>query len=387
VNRRPAPWPVVPLLLLPLILALALAACREDTPEGATACRADADCGTPAEAYRCDPATHVCRCRMDTACGPSELCNAAGFCQDRAGCESNADCADASLFCDTSSGTCLTRGRCTSDLHCPLGEVCDVSRTTCVSGCRSEGDCPGTACRCADAPCTCDATTPEGRAACALGVCDASFCADDQGCAFGERCGAPRTGASVTCFSDFDPVRRPYCASCTYGGGLQVCGRGANFCLRETASPGSAYCGVDCSQGQGCPNGYQCSDVVVASSRARCRSDAECAPVPSLSCREDPDCGSGGRCVKAPGQEAGACAGRCAVEEGAVEGFCTCQQDADCVQDACSQGTCTVSRRSCTGDADCRPIRCVDSGGVRGCLVGQNCAPGEGLTCAEVAPR
>ncbi|WP_163992039.1 hypothetical protein [Pyxidicoccus caerfyrddinensis] len=338
--------------LLAALLLLVLAACHEDTPEPGTVCRADADCGSPAEAYRCDTQAHVCRCRTDTACGPSETCNAAGFCQDRAGCESNADCGDASLFCDTGTGTCLTRGRCTSDLHCPLGEVCDVSRTACVSGCRSEGDCPGTACRCGDAPCTCDATTPEGRAACALGVCDASFCAEATDCAFGERCGT----TTHSCDSDFDPTRRPYCASCTYGGGLQVCGRGANFCLREATSPGTAFCGVDCSQGQGCPHGYQCADVVVAASRARCRSDAECAD-------------------------------RCVIEEGDVEGFCTCQQDADCVQDACSQGACTVSRRPCTGDADCRPIRCVDSGGVRGCLVGQNCAPEEGLTCAEVAPR
>ncbi|WP_408888882.1 hypothetical protein ACJ2CR_31530 [Myxococcus faecalis] len=344
-------WLAVPLLLL-------LAACPSDSSVDSEGCRVDADCGSPAEA-----------------------CNPAGFCQDRAGCESNADCADDSLFCDTSTGTCLTRGRCGSDVHCPLGEVCDVSRTTCVTGCRSSGDCPGTACRCQDAPCLCDATTPEGRAACALGVCDAGFCADASDCAFGERCGA------ATCFSDFDPVRRPYCASCTYGGGLQVCGRGANFCLRETASPGTAFCGADCSEGQGCPHGYQCADVVVVASRARCRSDAECAPSPALPCREDSHCGRGGQCVKTQGQEVGACAGRCSIAEGDVEGFCTCQQDTDCVQDACSQGTCTVSRRACGSDVDCRPIRCVDHQGAGGCLVGRNCAPEEGLTCAEVAPR
>lgn len=370
-NRR-CTWLAVPLLLV-------LAACREDA---STACRVDADCGTPSASYRCDVETGACRCRADAACGPAEQCNAAGFCQDRAGCESNADCADA-LFCDTGTGTCLTRGRCTSDLHCPPGEVCDVSRTSCVTGCRSEGDCPGTACRCGTTACTCDATTQEGRAACALGVCDAAFCADDTGCPFGERCG----GAPGACYSDFDPVRRPYCAGCTYGGGLQVCGRGANFCLRDTANPGSAYCGADCSAGQGCPNGYQCQDVVVAGGRERCRSDAECAPSPALPCRSDAECARGGRCVKPQGQEAGACAGRCALEEGDVEGFCTCQQDADCVQDACSQGTCTVSRRPCVGDGDCRPIRCVDHQGAGGCFVGQNCAPSEGLTCAEVAPR
>ncbi|NTX02830.1 hypothetical protein [Myxococcus sp. CA040A] len=370
----------VPLLLL-------LAACRGDAPVGDEGCRVDSDCGTPSEAYRCDTETSACRCRTDGACAPGELCNEAGFCQDRAGCESNADCGEDSLFCDTSTGTCLTRGRCATDLHCALGEVCDLARTTCVAGCRTSGDCAGTACRCDDAPCLCDATTPEGRAACALGVCDASFCADARDCAFGESCGTPSGAEAGTCFSDFDPVRRPYCANCTYGGGLQVCGRGANFCLRETASPGTAFCGADCSEGQGCPHGYQCSDVVVVASRARCRSDAQCAPSPSLPCREDSHCGRGGRCVKSDGQPEGACAGRCSIAEGDVEGFCSCQQDTDCVQDACSQGTCTVSRRSCVGDADCRPIRCVDHEGAGGCFVGRNCAPEEGLTCAEVAPR
>ena len=370
---------------LAVTLLLVLTGCRSDAPDGDTTCREDADCGEPAEAYRCDAETSACRCRTDGACGPGKACNEAGFCQDRAGCESNADC-DAALFCDTRTGTCLAQGRCTRDLHCPPGEVCDVARTTCVTGCRSQGDCPGTACRCGRAACACDATTEEGRAACDVGVCDASFCASDSGCPFGQRCGPLFSETPPACYSDFDPVRRPYCANCVYGGGLQVCGSGANFCLRDTANPGNAYCGVDCSAGQSCPSGYQCQDVVVAAGRERCRSDAECAPSPSLPCREAADCGRGGHCVKPAGQEVGACAGRCAIEEGNVEGFCTCLQDADCARDACSQGTCSVSRRPCAGDGDCRPIRCVDHQGGGGCFVGRNCAPAEGLSCAEVAP-
>jgi hypothetical protein len=35
-------------------------------------------------------------------------------------------------------------------------------------------------------------------------------------------------------------------------------------------------------------------------------------------------------------------------------------------------------------DQDCRSIRCVDFQGGGGCLIGQNCAPANGLSCTEV---
>jgi hypothetical protein len=167
----------------------------------------------------------------------------------------------------------------------------------------------------------------------------------------------------------------------------ELCGRGANYCLVETAPGGSAFCGVDCSAGQGCPHGYQCADVVVAYSGSRCRADSECPPDSNLPCHSEADCPRGGQCVKASGQQVGACAGRCDVAEGDVLGYCSCQQDTDCAQGTCSQGACTLSRKPCVTDTDCRPVRCVDFKGVGGCLIGQNCAPDEGLTCAEVAPR
>jgi hypothetical protein len=91
--------------------------------------------------------------------------------------------------------------------------------------------------------------------------------------------------------------------------------------------------------------------------------------------------------VKAASQDVGACAGRCDVAEGEVLGYCSCQQDADCAQGTCSQGACTLSRKPCVTDSDCRPVRCVELNGAGGCLIGRNCAPDEGLTCAEVVPR
>ena len=82
----------------------------------------------------------------------------------------------------------------------------------------------------------------------------------------------------------------------------------------------------------------------------------------------------------------GYCAGACAIDEGDTTGFCTCQVDADCAQETCSLGECSISRRPCTQASDCQqhPIRCVDFEGGGGCLIGQNCAPSSGLSCLEV---
>ena len=111
-------WPALTLLLG------AAAGCT-NTRVGAMGCLEDAECGSPVAAFRCDATTGVCFCRTNDACRPAEFCNTAGFCQDRAGCEKNGDCLDPSLFCDTTSGTCLSRGRCSTDLQCDLGQVCE----------------------------------------------------------------------------------------------------------------------------------------------------------------------------------------------------------------------------------------------------------------------
>jgi hypothetical protein len=72
------------------------------------------------------------------------------------------------------------------------------------------------------------------------------------------------------------------------------------------------------------------------------------------------------------------------VSEGDENGFCTCQVDQDCAQETCSAGECSISRRACVTDNDCRAIRCVDFQGGGGCLIGQNCAPADGLSCNDV---
>lgn len=290
---------------------LLLAACQKTTVK-TKGCFEDRDCGDPASAYRCETQTGECYCRTNDACPPREFCNTAGFCQVRTGCEKNADCLDESLFCDTTAGTCLSRGRCSIDLQCELGQICDTARATCVPGCRSSGDCPGTSCRCGEAPCICTETEPGKIANCTIGECDPNFCASNNFCKFGETCGVPADAGVTrnTCYSDYDNDRRPYCDNCSFGGGTSVCGTGANYCLIDTAHPGNFYCGTDCAEGQACPRGYACSDVIVVFSQWACGPGNGCKANETLNCEKDEDCKRGGVCSKLPGQASGKCAGR-----------------------------------------------------------------------------
>ncbi len=363
------------------------AGCGDRTQTEGTGCSQDSDCGNPASAYRCEAQTGVCYCRTNDACTARQFCNTAGFCQDKSGCEKNSDCLGADLFCDTSTGTCLTFGRCSNDLHCPLGQVCDTARSTCIEGCRTSGDCPGVSCRCDDVACACAGGTDAERAQCEVGVCDSHFCADETFCRFGELCGVPPDAGTARneCYSDYDPDKRPYCKNCTYGAGVPECGKGAHLCLVDTAHPGNSYCGADCSRGQQCPRGYRCADVVVVMQQWACsRSNPACPTNTDYPCTENEDCPRGGNCLKTGGAETGYCAPACAVAENAENGYCACLVDADCAQETCSAGECSISRQSCTEDADCRSVRCVDFNGRGGCHIGNNCAPADGLTCLQV---
>lgn len=196
-------------------------------------------------------------------------------------------------------------------------------------------------------------------------------------------------GADGGCYSDYDVDRRPYCEPCSSGGGVDTCGTGSNFCLVGDPA-GNFFCGADCSQGQSCPAGYACQDIRVVYTRWVCSaSGLACAVNPSLPCQRPQDCPRGGACVIPAGQTIGQCSGQCVLGEGQSQGFCSCLVDSDCAQQSCTGGECSISRGSCVTEQDCRPIRCVDmptpdGGRIGACLIGQNCAPASGLTCAEV---
>jgi hypothetical protein len=247
-------------------------------------------------------------------------------------CDTNLDC-PADTYCDTTTGNCIEAERCTQDKHCSIGQIC-TDFFQCVPGCRINGDCPlGQVCR--------------------SNRCEAGLCEDKSFCDLGQLCD-PQTN---TCQDAYDELSAPYCRQCVPVGVGQPysCGEGPNFCIMTGNDPSlEPFCGVDCSQGQECPNGYDCS-LILRAAGGSCRGDEECA------------------------------SGQCHINEGDDVGFCLCQSDAECPRDTCDDFSfrCTVTRRACTlagGECD-RPIYCIE--GL--CLIGRNCTPIEGLRCSDVA--
>ncbi len=400
-----------------LFLGLLLGACRNAAP-AAGACESDAQCPL---GNRCQDGT--CICVSDAACDEEEFCNSAGQCQERAGCVLNSECTEGT-FCDIVSGECLVgpslvlQSNCSLASHCPFGSICTAGR--CVEGCFDSGDCPlGQVC---------------SNGQCFTGD---NICEGDGFCEYGERCQASECRADR---------RGPYCRGCTQrtGANPEPCDEPRNFCLVNNSELGgfTQFCGVDCSLGQPCPNGYGCANVVLLTESA-CTFSAQCKcnpanitfatstctvaaacdprlpngdPDPNASgctVNAHPDCNAGGEgdaaCLVLTGQtngsctcatnddcEAGAacvdgacCTGmvreekECIVGEGRVSGFCTCATDDDCPRDVCdgSRGACAISGNPCTpGNGDCGAIPCVNGG----CLIGANCAPIQGLSCGAI---
>jgi Cys-rich repeat protein len=357
-------------------------------------CGADSDCGDAA-AFRCDTATGACLCRTSAACSAGEICNDLGYCQSHVGCSDNTDC-PTGFLCDSAAGACMALGQCTNDLQCKTGELCDAASKTCRPGCKSSGDCAlREVCLCpgsgdagaAEVPCGCDALDAEGRASCPVGRCSSRTCAVDADCSRGERCRAPPEGGLPICLSDYDPSLRPYCDSCVWTPGRDTCGSGPNFCLYSTYESHLSYCGVDCSQGQSCAHGYECGDVIVVFFQTLCTTTEDCVGTINESserCSADKPCRFGGLC-----SPEGYCYGKCTPREGADQSFCSCVKDDDCAQDVCESTTrtCSISRQPCDLHGEgCPKIRCVDFGGQGGCVIGRNCKPQVGLTCADVRP-
>jgi hypothetical protein len=183
-----------------------------------------------------------------------------------------------------------------------------------------------------------------------VGVCDPYFCSDNSFCQYGQQCGVEADSGVpyAQCFSDYDPNYRPYCAACTFGPGVvNTCGIGPNFCLIDTVHTGAYYCGSDCSQGQTCPRGYACQDVIVVGLPGT----AECSPSNPVCpgnidqpCTKNSDCPFGGTCGIPLGQDAGTCAGQCSFGENDTIGFCTCLADTDCPSESCNGGQCNITR-------------------------------------------
>jgi hypothetical protein len=413
------------------VLIAATSGCKKSSPPANT-CNTDADCAAPGTG--CDTALHQCICKRDEACPMGQFCNHVGVCQGIAGCTANADCTKKNQYCDIASGMCLDGAamqigsRCGLATHCPSGSICMDG--ACQDGCFGDGDCIlGDVCL---------KTMSSTVGMCATGN---GVCSDDTFCKFGESCSASTVPA--TCKRDF---RGPYCRGCSQRttANPEPCDAPQNFCLINNLEIGGhlEYCGVDCSLGQACPNGYICDGVViltqdVCTNQAECQCDrtkgiryatATCtvaiacdphkpdgtpdpnAPsciipaepscntpqmtrtascvvargltVGACTCRIDSDCGPGGSCV-----DGRCCTGgvphptrMCEGGEGNISGFCTCDRDSDCPRDVCdgSRSACVITGLPCTPGMDDCPAIPCVMGG---CVIGKNCAPEDGLNC------
>ena len=288
-----------------------------------------------------------------------------------------------------------------------------------MPGCRQSGDCLlSEVCRACPQG-TSSAQCPVGKL-CVQGRCDRQ-----TSCRYGEFCLPPagdpaRDCAAPTSNCTCQKTTDPFCGSCSYqpadpkGG----CDGTENYCLIDSSVPlanQSFYCGVNCAEGQPCPNGYACRDIRLVTYQA-------CKPADGLSsCRApagNPPCDPA-KTHAAPGGKPGLvnddcetvqpplvgavcdpatrrCSAQClGTGETSLYGFCSCVQDSDCAQDSCtSSRVCQISGKPCfqaLGVPDeCQTthkIFCVKStdvrlGAVGYCRIGQNCAPAPGYTCA-----
>jgi hypothetical protein len=372
-------------------------------------CTANSDCDPQGLGFSaCNVVDGTCLCTDDRGCGDNEVCNSLGRCQTESGCNSNDEC-NSGLFCDVTTNQCLAVDECAPgagetccvlDSQCGFNSVCDALAKKCIPGCRDEGDCIlGQAC-----------VRGLGQP---LGQCAAGVCSGDNLCAFGQIC-----NSDGVCVND---TRGPYCLGCSGGVASDDCGARGNFCLTDSVN-GGEFCGVGCVDGQACPFGYTCSDVIIIPPAAPfcsgevcviepgettgrcaintavgCTSDQDCpigfpggdCPRGSVgncrlaqltACTTNSDCADGDECVK---QE-------CRFGEGDAFGYCSCTRDSDCPRDRCINidpvdglGDCELSGRDCYTDAECDAvISCIEGG----CFIGQNCAPQDGRTCRDFLP-
>ena len=122
--------------------------------------------------------------------------------------------------------------------------------------------------------------------------------------------------------------------NCLPCGNVTRCPSPRDFCLTnnqydpnrpETGS--AAFCSIECTDHDSCPNGYDCHGIVV--------------PTQS-ECTNSDQCGQGSVCV---------------LGEAALRGWCTCRNDEECtpsVIPATCQGSCGgFGVQACTDDSEC----------------------------------
>jgi hypothetical protein len=135
-------------------------------------------------------------------------------CDEENPCGWGAQCVDG--FCE--AGHCSSSEQCPMEMHC--------ANRQCVPGCELDDDCfPGFECNVE------------------LTTCEEEACQETAvDCGYREFCNQ----ASGDCYD----AGGQYCKPCDTNNQVEDCGED-NYCL-------AGYCGVDCSDGEECPSGFEC---------------------------------------------------------------------------------------------------------------------------------
>ncbi len=249
-------------------------------PNSGQSCETDQDC-TEGEDQVCDQTQGICVARVPT-CPYGMVCSReTGQCE--AACVTDDDCYATDASCDPESSPCRCTNNecvhvflCTQDSDCESGRLCVVepgqtegecrpdcagddslcpqgmlcmdrgARHECVAGCRLHSDCTVSENCIAN---TCRSLSSEGRQHCQMPeVCDlCEGCLSDAG--GGYTCQQLRT----------DQGELLTCRTCTTSVGT-CSGTAPIWCCAIFGTTG--YRGIDCSDGQLCPAGHQCVEIM-----------------------------------------------------------------------------------------------------------------------------
>jgi hypothetical protein len=336
-----------------LILALTSLLCTScNKPAEREICLDDADCRSEEVCLE----DGSCGCKNDNACATDEICNTSNRCQRRPACKRNSDCPEFEMvtcpenticnqdttFCDVATGLCvegqsttgmMSSAACTQNVHCGIGNVCDLMTRKCVEGCRDDGDCP------LFSICERNQSSTEN-----LGVCRSGGCRTTASCRFGETC------TNDTCVMIDNPLLCKPCEAEPFG-----CGDPENSCLLNGAYDpmrpelgAEFFCAINCSGDPSiCPSGYECIDNGISTGD-------RCEPLQHDQCctgRDPSEC-----CAL----DAQSCEGKrvCAASEGDTQGVCTCISDNDCILNPQLPSGCVGSCNGegtipCASEEDC----------------------------------
>ena len=331
-------------------------------------CGANPDCGAN---EACDISTHKCGCNSQShecagACVRSDDVKTCGTRCDPCLTDPNgtASCefGQCELQCDSDYHGCSGVpgcSECCRDSHCPFGsgKICVANKCTSATRCSKTSECEiDEACK--SGVCT---NTPAG------GTCAAtSDCPNGQLCQSGKcevvACAAERHGMAVSTCPAGAGCRKERCVDLVGAACLtwSDCGNDYN-CDSATGTCKLISGARDCTTRYGCTNyssGYACVN-------------GHCLTVSaSSSCQADIECGFGSYCgrVNKTGR-LGYCSGMCSSSgsPSCYAGYSnTCSTVRCTAYGSSAKGCCSRIHSSCTGDYDCRGIKCVSGRCVSG---------------------